>query len=104
MADFGVGEFLALYGGTIAETAGAVGSAVGVAGQLGAFGRPKALLPPAPLQSQTQQDESAQQVDELARRRQSIAGGITSTLGTAGGSEGAVLNPANLGQKTLLGA
>jgi hypothetical protein len=63
----------------------------------------KPVMPPSPVIPQAQVDQSAQDANQAAQRRQSIAGGISSTVGTTGGQAGAVLNPGNMGSKTLLG-
>lgn len=60
-------------------------------------------IPPSPVIPQAQVDQQAELASQQARQRQSIAGGISSTVGTPGGQAGEALNPANLGGKTLLG-
>jgi hypothetical protein len=91
-ADFGVGEGIEL--GSLILGAGT--TAYTLANQK------KPVLPPSPVPSLASQDQSTQSVEEAAMRRQSIAGGIQSTIGPTG-DQGAMMNPANLGQKTLLG-
>jgi hypothetical protein len=58
-------------------------------------------VPPQPGQVGT--DESAANAEQASLRRSQIAGGLQSTTGTAGGQAGAVLNPATLSTKSLLG-
>ena len=67
------------------------------------LGGPRPVMPPSPVISQQQQDLSAQQAEQNAMRRQSVAGGMNSTVGTSGGQAGSMLNPSNMGGKTLLG-
>jgi len=98
----GAGAWIAGNAATITAVAGAAGAAVGVAGQLGAFGGPK-LTPPSPVLSQSGVDQGQQAAEQNALRRQSIAGGIDSSVGTAGGQAGQMLNPANMGAKSMLG-
>jgi hypothetical protein len=92
LADFGVTEYAAL--GSLILGAGTAAYSL--------TNQKKPLLPPSPLPSVQNQDESTQQAEENAMRRQSIAGGIESTIGTPGG-QGGMMNPGNLGGKTLLG-
>lgn len=97
--------------GISAGTVSAAGTAAeGLAGSLAAgaatnalYGAKKPVMPPSPVMGQQQQDVSTREAEENAQRRQSIAGGMNSTVGTSGGQAGAMLNPANLGNKTLLG-
>lgn len=87
--------------GTAAETAaGAV--ATGVATNA-IMGGKRPIMPPSPVQGAQQQDLSVQNAEADAQRRQSIAGGINSTVGTQGGQEGAMLNPGNMAGHSLLG-
>lgn len=88
---------------TVGSALGAVSAGVGIAGTLGAFGRKGPVLPPSPMMSPATIDQTAEQAQQEALGRQRIAGGINSTVGTPGGQAGAVMNPASLGQKTLLG-
>ena len=97
----GIGSFLAANAGTVSAVAAGTSAAVGVASAAGAFGRPK-VAPPSPVLSQASIDQGQQCAQENALRRQSIAGGLNSTVGT-GGEAGQMLNPANLGSKSLLG-
>jgi hypothetical protein len=53
--------------------------------------------------TQQQVDASTEAAEQNAQRRESIAGGIQSTIGTPGGGAGSMLNPANMGGKSLLG-
>jgi hypothetical protein len=103
---------LATAGGTAATTSGlAAGAAVGidtlagagVSAGLGAALARKPTLPPSPVIPQAQQNEQIQNQALEAQKRASIAGGIESTVGTPGGQAGQMLDPANLGQRTLLG-
>ena len=112
LAEFGSYVFGAAdAAGVSAGTVSAVGTAAeGVAGSVATglaanaiIGRPKPLMPPSPVQTAQQQDQSQQNVEENLMRRQSIAGGLNSTVGTSGGQAGTMLNPSTLGQKTLLG-
>ena len=93
-------------GSTAAGIAGGVGTAAGVAsvaGQLGAFGRRRPIIPPQPQMGAQQVDQSTQAAEEAAMRRESIAGGLSSTVGTPGGQAGELLNPQISGTKQLLG-
>ena len=60
-------------------------------------------VPPAPQTGATS-DQSEVDAQQQQQRRQQAAGGLQSTLGTDGGQAGAILNPTNLGKKSLLGA
>lgn len=87
--------------GQLAAGASVVGAAGSLASTLG--GR-RPVMPPSPTMAQQTIDEGAQQAQEMANQRQSIAGGINSTVGTGnGGQGGSMLNPGNMGGKTLLG-
>lgn len=90
--------------GPVATAASAVSAGVGIAGAVGAFGNKRPVMPPSPMISQASVDQSAEEAQQQAKQRQAIAGGINSTVGTAGGQAGAILNPSTMGQKTLLGA
>jgi hypothetical protein len=97
------------YGGALAS--GAAGSLLGGAGiGLGTsflasrlMGGRRPVIPPSPQMPADQVDQSVQNANEAAMRRESIAGGLQSTIGTPGGGSGQMLNPANMGGKTLLG-
>lgn len=93
-------------GSAAAGVASGVGVAAGVAsvaGQLGAFGRRGPIIPPQPQMTPQQVDASTQAAEANAMHRESIAGGIESTIGTAGGAAGELLNPQISGTKQLLG-
>jgi hypothetical protein len=63
----------------------------------------KPNMPPSPVIPQAQVDQQTQQAENMARQRQSVAGGINSTVGTSGGQSGQILNPQNMQGKSLLG-
>jgi len=96
-ADAGISAGTVSMAGTAAETA-----ALGI-GASSLLGGKKPIMPPSPVLSQQKQDLSQQQVEENAMRRQSIAGGMNSTVGTIGGQAGSMLNPTTMSGKTLLG-
>lgn len=79
----------------------AVGAGAAVGSALSSSGRP--VIPPSPVIPQPQVDQSAQDAENMSKRRQQLAGGILSTVGTSGGEAGAVLNPATVSGATLLG-
>jgi hypothetical protein len=63
-------------------------------------------VPPAP-NTQAQTDQSVASAEQLALRRERVAGGMQCTIGTGGGTgsqAGAVLDPATLSSKSLLGS
>jgi len=63
---------------------------------------PKGInVPPAP--SFASQDQQVQQVEQQTLSRQQIAGGLQSTVGTAGGQAGAILSPATTSSRAILG-
>ena len=112
LAEFGSYVFEAAEGvgisastvSTAADVAGSAALAVGTGvatNALMAGKRP--AMPPNPVMGQQQQDEAEEQAQQNALRRQSIAGGINSTVGTSGGQAGQVLDPANMSGKSLLG-
>jgi hypothetical protein len=86
---------------TAAEVGSAAATAAGAYTALSAGKRP--VMPPSPLLPQSQQDLSVQDAEANAQRRQSIAGGINSTVGTQGGQGGAAMDQSNSGGKALLG-
>lgn len=100
-ADAGISDAAVSAGGYAVES-GATAAAVGY-GESKLMGGKRPIMPPSPLQGVQQQDESVQKAEQDAQRRQSIAGGINSTVGTPGGQGGQVLNPGNMSSHTLLG-
>ena len=65
---------------------------------------PKApRIPPSPVIPPEQVDQGAAAAEADARKRQQLAGGIASTVGTSGGEAGAVMNPATMSGHSLLG-
>jgi hypothetical protein len=58
-------------------------------------------VPPAPGGSQV--DQTALAADQAQKQREMAAGGLQGTTGTAGGNQGAVLNPGTLAKASLLG-
>lgn len=60
-------------------------------------------MPPSPVIPQAQVDQSAQEAENTSRRRQQLAGGLLSTVGTSGGEAGAILNPSTVSGAALLG-
>lgn len=67
-----------------------------------AQGNPKVNIPPVPLS--TTNDPTVQETEQQELARRAAAGGLQSTIGTAGGQQGAILNPATVSQRSLLGA
>ena len=59
-------------------------------------------LPPSPGVPQSQ-DADIARAGELALKRAQGAGGLQSTLGTAGGAQGAILAPATTSNRSILG-
>lgn len=57
-------------------------------------------MPPSPFMPQAQVDQTTQNSEDAARRRQAGADGINSTIGAG---QGGMLNPASMSTKTLLG-
>jgi hypothetical protein len=86
---FGVAEYLALS----AAVVGAGTSAYSIATQK------KPVMPPSPVMGAAQQDQSTEAAESNAMRRESIAGGLNSTIGAGGG----MMNPGNTSGHTLLG-
>ena len=129
MADFGIGELEALWsaiGSGGAASAGEAGVGIGVgaasayagAGASIGYGLASAAgtaglsaltrqkfpsIPPTPVIPQQQVDQSAAAAEDTQRRQQAIAGGLNSTVGTADGQAGEVLNVQNTGKAQLLG-
>lgn len=107
----GAGEALSAGAGAGAAGTGAATAAGYVAAGVGAaasiYGGTQAArginIPPSPILRQASVDEAVQQSGEQQRRRQEVAGGIQSTVGTAGGQAGSILNPTTMAQSTLLG-
>jgi hypothetical protein len=58
-------------------------------------------IPPTP--GMGQQDQAIANAEQQERARREAAGGLQSTLGTPGGAQGALLNPATLSNRQLLG-
>jgi hypothetical protein len=89
-----------------ALTAGSVAAAGALADTAIAYGatelmKPKMpALPPSPFMPQAQVDQTTQNAEDAARRRQAGAQGIESTIGAG---PGGMLNPSNMSTKTLLG-
>lgn len=132
MADAGVGEAAAAGGAKAAGEAGAGAAAAGTgaaaagtaaaAGGIGttlaegaaiasaasaiyglASGPGRVNIPPSPLVPQARIDQQVENAEQQALGRRQAAAGLTSTLGTAGGEAGAMLNPSTLSSKSLLG-
>jgi hypothetical protein len=87
---------------------GFTGTVEAISAVVGAAGAAKALtthprMPPSPVIPESVVNTDVQGAQEAAQRRESIAGGIQSTVGTAGGNAGEQMNPATLGSHTLLG-
>lgn len=61
-------------------------------------------MPPSPVMPQTSLDQQEASAEQAAQRRQAIAGGLNSTVGTPGGQGGSMLDPSNMSGKSLLGA
>lgn len=85
------------------ELIGGAAVAYGAAGALAPGGGGRLAIPPSPVIPQTVVDQSAQEAENTAKRRQQLAGGILSTVGTAGGEAGSVMNPSTISQASLLG-
>ena len=87
-------------------TAGEVSAGAAVLGAgtaaYSALSAKKPVIPPSPVNA-VSTDQSVEDAQANAMRRQSIAGGLSSTVGTSGGQAGTILNPANMGGKSLLG-
>jgi hypothetical protein len=62
---------------------------------------PKANLPPSPTTGLN--DQQIQASEQAALKRREAAAGLQGTTGTPGGEAGAVLNPATLSNKSVLG-
>jgi hypothetical protein len=60
-------------------------------------------VPPSPQPGLTT-DRGIQDAEQAQLRRAQTAGGLQGSTGTEGGQAGAILNPATLSTKTLLGA
>lgn len=80
----------------IAAAGAYVGSQVGKGGH-------QPVIPPSPVIPAAQVDQAQQEAENNAKKRQQLSGGITSTIGTAGGQAGSMLDPGTFGGKTLLG-
>lgn len=92
----------AAYAGEAASGLALAGAGYGTVKSTQALlSKPNLSLPAIPVLNQQQQDQSQQQVENDARKRSQIAGGIASTVGTSGGQAGAMLNPGP--GKSLLG-
>lgn len=102
---FSIAGGIGLSGATASAAGGAIDAvaAAGLSAGLGAALAKRPALPPSPVQTAEQLGQESQAADLAAQRRQSVAGGLASTVGTSGGQAGALLNPTNLGQRTLLG-
>jgi hypothetical protein len=60
-------------------------------------------IPPSPLTPQANIDQSAANAEQQQLQREEAAAGLQSTVGTAGGQAGAILNPSTLSSHSLLG-
>ena len=102
---FTIAGGIGLSGATASAAGGAIDAvaAAGLSAGLGAALAKKPAMPPSPVQTAEQLGQESQAADLAAQRRQSIAGGMTSTVGTSGGQAGQMLNPINMQSKTLLG-
>jgi len=58
-----------------------------------------------PIPNQIGNDQETVAAEQAALQRREAAGGLQSTTGTAGGQQGAILNPSpsTMSQKSLLG-
>jgi hypothetical protein len=101
----GIGAAISTFFESSAGEAAAAGAASGAIGAgVSALTRPKApVIPPTPVIPQAQVDQEAQAAEDTQRRQQAIAGGLNSTVGTAGGQAGEALNVQNTGKSQLLG-
>ena len=102
---FGAADAAGIGAGTVSAAGTAAEGLAGIAATSALQGAltKRPVIPPSPVMAQAQIDQSTEQAEQNAQRRQSIAGGINSTIGTSGGQAGQMLNPANMGGKTLLG-
>ena len=92
-----------LTAGSAALAAGAInvaGTAALEYGATQAFKPKLPAIPPSPFMPQAQVDQDTQAAEEAARRRQSGASGIESTIGAG---QGGMLNPSSMSSKQLLG-
>jgi hypothetical protein len=85
-------------------TAGAAVASTAIAAGTALAGRRGVTLPPSPVIPQAAVNTQAEAADQSSQRRQSIAGGMQSTVGGAGASQaGYMLSPGNSESHTLLG-
>jgi hypothetical protein len=59
-------------------------------------------IPPVPV-NQPQTDQAVLNAQQQEIQREAAAGGLQSTVGTAGGQGGAILNPSTMSSRSILG-
>lgn len=92
-------------GGTTITAGGALtaaGTAAEVAQGVAALNPKGGPVVPQPLQT-PQADQQVLNAEQQNIARKASAGGLFGTTGTPGGEQGAILAPATMGQKSLLG-
>lgn len=96
----------AVAGGGIATT---VSEAAAVASGASALytlsqGPGRINVPPVPVTQPAQVDQAVANAEQAQIARRAAAGGLQSTVGTGTGQAGAILNPATLSNRSMLGA